>query len=402
MILRIAWRNIWRSKIRSSVVIAAIAIGLLAGVFASAFLQGMMKQKVESVIKLEMSDFQIHQPSFTDEFLAKLYIAKGQEIQEEIEKNEHVIGTSGRLISMGMMGTPTKNGGIKIVGIEADKEALITGLEEKVLEGDYFVKDKRNQILVSRKLADDYKIEHKSKVVLTIQDADGEITAGAFRIMGIYQSNNSMFDKMNVYVRQDDLRRLMGIEKGVHEIAVLLDDHNLAEPIAEKYQTAYPDLEVKPWLDLALGMRFMVEALDMYLYFIVGIILLALLFSILNTMLMAILERIRELGMLMAVGMTKPQVFRMVMYETVMLSMLGAPIGLLISWLLISYFASSGIDLGGAAYADLGFSNVIYPFLASKSYLEVTVMVLVMAILAAIYPAYKALKLKPVEAIREI
>lgn len=402
MLIKVAWRNIWRSKVRSFVVIGAIAIGLFAGVFASAFVQGMMKQKIESVIKLEMSDFQIHQPGFTDEYLAKLYVEDAQAKQAEIEAHEHVLGSSSRIISMGMMGTPAKNGSIKIMGVDETKEAIVTGLDEKVIEGEYFEGAKRNPVLISQKTAEDYKLKLRSKVVLTIQDVHGEITAGAFRVVGIYKSENTMFDKMNIYVRQDDLGRLMGIENGVHEIAVLLDDHQMAEPIAAEYQSKYTDLEVKPWLDLATGMRFMVDAMDIYLYVIVGIILLALLFSILNTMLMAVLERVREIGMLMAIGMTKPQVFKMIMYETVMLSMLGAPLGLFISWTFVSYFGTAGIDLGGAAYGDLGFSNVVYPFLASKSYIDVTVMVLVMSILAAIYPALKALRLIPVEAIRKI
>ena len=99
------------------------------------------------------------------------------------------------------------------------------------------------------------------------------------------------------------------------KLQALLDDHDLAEPIAKSYQEKYPKLEIKAWLDLATGMRFMVEAMDVYLYYIVGIILLALLFSILNTMLMAVLERVREIGMLMAVGMNKLQIFYMIMLE---------------------------------------------------------------------------------------
>ncbi|TNF29257.1 MAG: ABC transporter permease, partial [Bacteroidetes bacterium] len=256
-------------------------------------------------------------------------------------------------------------------------------------------------VLISQKVADKYKVKLKSKVVLTIQDVEGEIIAGAFRVVGIYKTDNGMFDEMNIYVNQDDLRRMMKIDDGLHEIAVLLNDHDLAEPIASKYQEKYTELEVKPWLDLATGMRMMVDMVGVYIYYIVGIILVALLFSILNTMLMAVLERVREIGMLMAVGMTKGKVFIMIMLETVMLTMIGGPLGLLISWAFVTYFGTNGIDLGGA-YTEVGFASIIYPYLDNKSYLEVTYMVVIMAVLAAIYPAIKALSLKPVEAIRKI
>lgn len=400
-LLKISWRNIWRNSTRSVVVIIAIALGLWAGVFASAFVQGMMKQKVETVIKAEMSDFQFHKPDFTDEFLAKLYIENGEGIRAEVNSEETVIGSSGRLISMGMVGSAKQNGSIKIVGVMPDDEAAVTGLNEQVIEGSYFEGIKRNPILISQATAEKFRVTVRSKLILTLQDVDGEIIAGAFRVAGIFKTENVMFDKANIYVQQDDLRKLIKIENGLHEIAVSLHNHDLADPMATKYQEAYLDLEVKSWLDLATGMRMMVDMIDVYIYYIVGIILIALLFSILNTMLMAVLERVREIGMLMAVGMTKGKVFIMIMLETLILTMIGGPLGLLISWAFVTHYGAHGIDLGGA-YDDVGFSSIVYPFLDNQSYLEVTYMVVIMAIVAAIYPAIKALKLKPVEAIRKI
>lgn len=399
MLLKIAWRNIWRNRTRSIVVITAIAIGLLAGVFASAFMQGMMRQKIESVIKLEMSDFQFHVPQFTDEFLTKLYIANADAIMAQVEQEPTVAATSGRLISMGMVGSARRSGGIRIVGIDPQKEAAVTGLDTYVKDGSWFEGASRSPVVISRKIAEKYGVELKSKLVLTVQDVEGEIIAGAFRVVGIYDSGNGMFDEMNLYVRQDDLRALMHIEAGVHEIAVSLTDHDRAEALAAHFREANPELEVLPWLDLATGMRYMIETMDVYLYFIVGIILVALLFSILNTMLMAVLERVREIGVLMAVGMAKRKVFGMIVYETVMLTMIGGPLGLLLSWGMVAYFGHAGIDLGGA-YSDLGFASIVYPYLDTRSYFEVAMMVAVMAIIAAIYPARKALKLIPVEAIR--
>ncbi|MFM1876051.1 MAG: Macrolide export ATP-binding/permease protein MacB, partial [Bacteroidota bacterium] len=313
MLVKIAWRNIWRNTTRSVVVIIAIALGLWAGVFASAFVQGMMRQKIETVIKAEMSDFQFHRPGFTDEYLAKLYMENGEEIRSKVGNEESVIASSGRLISMGMVGSAKQNGAIKIVGIVPDDEAAVTGLNEQVLDGDYFEGVKRNPVLISQATAEKFRVKLKSKLILTLQDVDGEIIAGAFRVVGIYKTENVMFDRMNIYVRQDDLRKLIKIETGLHEIAVSLNDHDLADPMATKYQEIHPDLSVQSWLDLATGMRMMVDMIDVYIYYIVGIILVALLFSILNTMLMAVLERVREIGMLMAVGMTKGKVFFMIM-----------------------------------------------------------------------------------------
>ncbi len=401
MLVKIAWRNIWRNTTRSVVVIIAIALGLWAGVFASAFVQGLMKQKIETVISMEMSDFQFHAPGFKDEFLAKLYMENGEAVRSEVANEASVLGSTGRLISMGMVGSAKQNGAIKILGINPEDESTVTGLGGRVIEGEYFEGIKRNPVLISQRTAEKYRVKLRSKIVLTIQDVDGEIIAGAFRVVGIYKSENGVFDDMHLYVQQSDLRKMMKINVGLHEVAVLLNDHALADPMAIKYQEKYESLEVRSWLDLATGMRMMVGMIDTYLYYIVGIILIALLFSILNTMLMAVLERVREIGMLMAVGMTKGKVFMMIMLETVMLSLIGGPLGLLISWAFVAHFGANGIDLGGA-YDDYGFSSIVYPYLDGQSYIEVAYMVVIMAVVAAIYPAIKALKLKPVEAIRKI
>ena len=403
MILKISWRNIWRSKVRSIVVIIAIALGLWAGIFASAFVVGMMEQKIDSVIRVEMSHMQLHHPDFRDEMLPEFTIADRVGVEESLLASDSVSGISTRVISMLMMNSPNKSGAIKVTGISPIDESAITDLHHFVKEGTYFEGKSRNPILISEKTAESYKVKLRSKLVLTLQDVNGEIISGAFRVVGIYGSQNYMYDEMNAFVLKEDLQELMALDEGVHEIAVMLPAHEMTDRVTERFQKLWPELEVLSWQDLSMGMRMMIGAMDTYTMVIVGIILIALLFSIINTMLMAVLERTREIGMLMALGMTKPQVFKMIMYETLFLSMIGGPLGLLLSRLSIGYFGKVGIDLSsGSSYAEYGFSNLIRPYLDSGTYAEVTVMVIIMAFLAAIYPAIKALRLKPVEAIRKI
>ncbi len=402
MLLKVAWRNIWRNRTRSLVVITTIALGLWAGMFASAFVYGMLQQKVESVISLEISHVQIHHPKFRDEIKVNQVVDEAG-WRSELAADDQIKHTSERVVVMAMMASPTQSGAVRVSGIKPQDEMQVSDLHRFVNEGGYLGGDKGHTILISRKMAEKYKVKMRSKLVLTLQDIQGEITAAAFRVSGIYDSGNGLFDEANAYVHQKDLQKLTGIGDGVHEIAILSQSHDLADSIASRYQSSYPNLEVKSWLDLSSGIRFMIEAMDVYTLFIVGIILVALLFSIINTMLMAVLERIREIGMLMAVGMSKGRVFFMIILETFLLNMVGGPIGLLLAGWSIHYFGERGINLGdGAAYADFGFSNVIYPELELQSYVQVSLMVFVMALVAAIYPARKALKLKPVEAIRKI
>lgn len=403
MILKIAWKNIWRSKIRSLVVIIAIALGLWAGVFASAFVNGMMEQKINNVIEKEMSHFQFHEKGFRDEFESKLFMSNGKEILKTVTVDSLVKIATGRISAMVMFNSANQSGGIKAVGINPETEGQVTGLNTRLVEGKYFEGVKRNPILISKKTAEKYKIKLRSKIVLTFQNIEGEMTSSAFRVVGLFDTKNGMYDEMNAFVRKDDLRTLLKLPEGsLNEIAVMLNVHEDAEKMAIKYQKLYPDKEVLSWLDLGLGMRYMVDMMGSYTTILVGIILIALLFSIVNTMLMAVLERTREIGMLMAIGMTKGKVFLMIMYETIFLSFIGGPIGLLLSYLLITYLGETGIDLSGASYEDIGMPTIIYPSLLLKDYLQVSVMVVVMSVVAAIYPARKALGLNPVEAIRKI
>jgi len=405
MILKIAWRNIWRNKIRSLVVIIAIALGLWAGTFASGFYEGMIGQKINDVIENEYSHFQFHHKKFRDELAIKEVIENGEEIREKLNGEEKVVGSSGRVIATAMIASANKSGGIKAVGVLPSDEAVVTQLNDKIVEGEYFEGIKRNPILISKKIADDYHLDVKNKLVLTLQDVDGEIISASFRVAGIYKSNNGMFDEMNVFVQRSDLQNIVNLQPSeFHEIAVLLTEHSLAEQYAKKYADLYTNLEVLPWLDLAVGMRYMVEASGTFAYIFVGIILVALLFSIVNTMLMAVMERTREIGMLKAVGLNRRKIFSMIMLETVFLSMIGAPLGLLIAYGFIERLGKVGFDLGsvGEAYSEMGFAAVIYPELGFETYLSITIMVFCMAFIAAIYPARKALKLNASEAIRKI
>ncbi|HAQ71812.1 MAG TPA: ABC transporter permease [Flavobacteriales bacterium] len=405
MILKIAWRNIWRNKIRSLVVIIAIALGLWAGTFASGFYEGMIGQKINDVIENEYSHFQFHHKKFRDELAIKEVIENGEEIREKLNSEEKVVGSSGRVIATAMIASANKSGGIKAVGVLPSDEAVVTQLNDKIVEGEYFEGIKRNPILISKKIADDYHLDVKNKLVLTLQDVDGEIISASFRVAGIYKSNNGMFDEMNVFVQRSDLQNIVNLQPSeFHEIAVLLTEHSLAEQYAKKYADLYPNLEVLPWLDLAVGMRYMVEASGTFAYIFVGIILVALLFSIVNTMLMAVMERTREIGMLKAVGLNRRKIFSMIMLETVFLSMIGAPLGLLIAYGFIERLGKVGFDLGsvGEVYSEMGFAAVIYPELGFETYLSITIMVFCMAFIAAIYPARKALKLNASEAIRKI
>lgn len=252
-----------------------------------------------------------------------------------------------------------------------------------------------------------YKL--RKKINLSFQRPDGQTQAASFRISGVYQSLNSTLDEVNVYVRQDALAALLDTsfaEPPVHEIAFLLHEQEMSEDslYLQSLNDQYAGVQVENWKDLAPDLKLLDESFGITVGILMGIILLALLFGIVNTMYMAVMERTRELGMLMSVGMNKGKVFSMIMLETFFLTLVGAPIGMLTAWGLTSYFGKNGIDISAMAEgaSSMGISTMAYTELEPQYYLVISIMVFFTALIAAVFPALKALSLNPAEAVRAI
>lgn len=243
----------------------------------------------------------------------------------------------------------------------------------------------------------------RSRIVLTMQDSEGYITGGAFRIAGIYSITNTAFEGMNVFVKYDDLLRITNMPEGsVHEIAVMLRDKEQSTRMSEVIQDNFESLSARIWKELQPDLALTTDYIQISYYIIITFILLALGFGIVNTMLMAVLERIKELGMLMAIGMNKLRIFLMIMLETLFLTLTGAIIGVFLSLILIAVTQQTGIDLSNYAegFQALGYSAIVYPFIQGDIFIGIAILVILTGILSSVYPAIKALKLNPVEATR--
>ncbi|MDP3642170.1 MAG: ABC transporter permease [Bacteroidota bacterium] len=403
MIASIAWKNIWRNRVRSGVIITAITIGMFAGVFTTTFYRGWMNQRLESGVETEVSHIQLHNPAFSENFELKSYIPGGVKISEEITELESVNGVSPRIVVQAMIASSETGTVVKIIGVDPEKEKTVTNLHTKVAEGQYFEGTKRNPVLIGKKLAEKLNVKIHSKLVVTLQDSEGHLTSEAFRVCGIYNASNGMFEEMNVFVLKSDLSRFVMLDAGVsHEIAVHLKDHEQLTQNTEFLAGNYKDLLVQNWKQLAPELGLVNEFGDIYIYFFVIIILLSLGFGIVNTMLMVVLERVKEIGMLMAIGMSKFRVFWMLMLETVLLTLTGGFLGILLGLIVSFATMKHGIDLSFYAKGleDMGYSSLVFPVVQFKMIVVIGLLVLVAGILASIYPARKALKYKPAEAIR--
>lgn len=407
VLFKIAWRSIWRSKMRSAVVIFAIASGLLGGLFSSAWMNGMAQQRVKNTFAYEIGHVQLHDATYAENTDIRKSIKNTSEKLRILDTVAGVRAVTERILVTGMSATANKNMGVNIIGVDPVEEKEVFEIYKKIdtASGDFFESKKKNSIVISRALADELKARLKSKIVLTFQDYNGEITGAAFKVVGIFKTDNNPWDKMHVFVKNDDLRRVLALpEDQSHEIVLVLDDFEQAEQMAVNLQSTFPDVKVEDWAEVSPYLSLMSGYMDTMMGLFMMIILGALGFGIVNTMLMVVLERTRELGMLMAIGMNRRRVFIMIMLETICLALVGAFFGEILSLIVINYFNRTGIDLSSVAEGmeSVGYAAVTYPMLEPYRYFQITVLVIITGILASIYPAIKALKLHPAEAIRTI
>ncbi len=405
MLIHLAWKNIWRNKARSLVVAGSVMVGLWVGAFTMAYVFGMIDQRLKDAVENEVSHLQLHHPQFEDDNEARFYIADGPNVLESIREDARVKAVSARAVTFGMAGSAQTSTGGKFVGMDPSSEDQLTGLKGKLTQGEYFQPDSRNKVIISERLAEKLKVKLRSKIVLTFQDTTGNIVAGAFRIIGLYQTYNSGYDDIHIFLKAQDLWGLLGTAGQYQEIAALLHDPQQLESMMEEMPPQYPQAKIESWKEIAPELGLMVDSFDQYMVIFLIIILLALSFGIINTMLMAVLERVREIGMLMAIGMNRLRIFFMIALETIYLVLIASPVGLLLAYLTISHLGEVGMDLSGLyqeGYAAYGFKSFIYPKLETIYYWRILVMVAVTAVLASIYPALTAIRLNPVSAIRKI
>lgn len=402
---KIAWRNVWRNKLRSLVVIAAVTVGLFGGLASTGIMKGMVIDLVKNAIHSRVSHIQIHHKEFPANNEVEYYMNNTSQTLKSIKAETGVIGVSARTKSFGMASTASKGVGVMINGVDPEIEKTVSNISQLIVDskGSYFTSDKKNRILISEKLAEKLNAKLKSKIVLTFQDYEGNLSGASFKVEGIFKTQNSIFDELNVFVKKTDLDRLLVMPpNSSHEIAVLLNDDQLSKELSTKIEKINPNSLVEAWYDIDPFLNMSYSMTSYLLLIFMSIIMLALGFAIVNTMLMVVLERTKELGMIMAIGMNRFKVFKMIMWETSLLALVGGVVGIIITIIFTAYFGQNGIDISmvGEGMESVGYSSVLYPVLEFADYIQVIILVFITGVIASIFPTIRALKMKPAEATR--
>lgn len=384
--------------------IAAIALGLFAGVFVMAFMQGLVDARIDSATKTELAHLQVHAPEFLVNNDIALKIDEADEILGKIEALDSVVAASKRLIVEPFIIAAHGTGGGKLIGVIPEQEKKVTDIWEKIFDGTYLEHESRMPpVVVGEKLAKRLRLKVGTRINMQMVDYNGDLSIKGYRVSGIYHTTNTSYDESTLFVRFEDLQAQLGLEDNTaHELAILLKNGNDAAIVKSSIQKLTGNYDVKTWKEISPEMSLLTDSMDQYMYVFILIILLALCFGIINTMLMAVLDRVKEIGMLMAVGMNKRRIFSMIILESVLLTILGGILGIIIGSGITKIFETRPINLAMLAEGmeGYGFASQVYTSLSADTIITISILVIITGVLSAVWPARKALKLNPAEATR--
>ena len=406
MYLQLAWRNIWRNPRRTTVILVAVIIGVWSMIFLGALMRGIAVGMVKNGIATLTGHIQIHHQGYRDDPAIEKSIKGGQllVIEKALSKNlPQDAQWSSRVRVNAIANNARHSSGVTMVGIDPLREANISFIGSAIFRGRYLAQDDSTGILVGEALLKKFETKIGRKLVLMSQDMEQEIASRAFRIVGVFKAEMESTEKQFVFITRSAGQKMLKLGDGISEIAILLPRGFENLDVYKKLKTALPSdqFETHSWRELLPFQTAYLRILDGFMWFWFLVVFVAMGFGIVNTTLMAVFERMREFGLMKALGMKPWWILREVLVESFLLLICGLTVGNLLGFLSIYALSGSGIDLSalaaGAEYA--GMSRIIYPAIAAKDVMVANLTVLLLGLLVSLYPAIKASRFTPVQAL---
>ena len=405
--IKMAWRNIRRNLRRTLITLGALSFGLASIVVFFGFTDGFHTQWVENTVKAYSGHIVIHKAGFRDDPKIGNSIDDPAVALKTVEATGGVASYATRIELAGLASTAENSAGVFIRGIDMEREKGVSAFHRRILEGEYLKEGDRWTILLGKRLAKKLKAGLGDKIVLMIQAADGSIGAELFRLRGVFSMGSIDLDSSLAVISKADAAELAVLGPSVTTVSVIVETPYDVVPAAASLKAALEPLgyEVLPWQESMPALSEMIDLDNAFMYVLLSIVLVIVSLGILNTMLMSIMERTREFGIMMAVGTRPWHIVLLVMTESFLLGLMGVCLGVVIGIGINSAIAVNGFDLSrwaGAMELFAALDPVIYPETQMVNIVGSSVAIFATALLVSIYPAVKASKLKPVEAIRYI
>ncbi|MDQ1265204.1 MAG: hypothetical protein QG635_354, partial [Bacteroidota bacterium] len=392
MIWTIAWRNLWRNKRRSIIILISVIIGVAALMLNDSLNSGFITQMISNQVNSHTSDIQIHRKGYSDNKIIQNFMPEPARAEQSAAKCPLVKYYSRRTLVFGLLSSAASSAGTTIVGIEPEKEKNITFIKKSIVKGRYLT-GKPNEIVIGGKMAEKLEVGLGDKVVTVASSVNGEVTNELFRVVGIFKTGSSEFDKSYIYIPFEQSQKMLGLGSSYTEIAIITNsDKDVDEAkrqIAAEIGSGFETLTYKELMPLMMSYIEMYKQMIVVFYVIFGC---AVLFGIINTMLMAVFERVHEFGVLMSIGMKNGKIFIMVIAEALLLGIFGTFIGVIVGFAVYYPLAVNGLDL--SIYAEslesFGVGKIVYPDMNFDIIFNSVIIMPIVTAIGAIYPARKA------------
>jgi len=408
--VKMAWRNIWRNPRRTVLTICAIAFSSLLLVFMLSFQFGSYETMINTSVKIQTGHLQVQAEGYQDKKTIRLVVPNPAAVGEILERIPHIQAFTFRGQAFSLVSSKDRTYGALVTGIDPIREIQVSRLKKLIRKGSFLSESDNNQALVGKLLARNLRLELGDELTLLGQGRDGSIAATVVNVKGIYSSGIDEFDRSAIQIPLKLFQNVYTMDEAVHEVVIigesLSDIAEIKRSIELKLSKLDPQmpLRILDWEQLMPGLRQGIEmdlVSGMIFYFL---LILVVAFSILNTFLMAIFERTREFGVLMAIGTAPARLTKVLLIESVTMTMIGIFIGILMGCMITLYFQTIGIDISGASelLSQFGISGRMHPKLSVLSAVSGPLAVFIITFFAALYPALKVRRMRPVEAMRAV
>ena len=397
----LAWRNLWRNYRRTLIMLAAIAVGVWAMIFMNAIMRGMTDQMVRNGLNLLPGEVQIHHPAYrADPSVVNSMAPPSGELLAALEAAP-VEAWAARVRVPAVVASEYDSRGIVLVGMDPAPESRLGSLPDTIIEGRFLDSADDRGVVLGASLADRLETDLGKRVVIMSQDPDNNVAERGARVVGIYRARLRSTEDVFIFAGITPTQAMLNLENKVSEIAATGNDYRVAEGWAPGIAAAAgPGLEVRHWQALDPFLGSMLSVQDGFALVFMVVIFLALSFGLVNTLVMAVFERVREIGLMQALGMRPGLIMLQILTESLMLLALGLVIGNLSAWLSIKPL-ESGIDISSVAEGMemMAMGTTLHPALDYRDMVLSTVVVIGLGLLASLLPAWRAARLDPIRAL---
>ena len=382
----------------------AVIIGVWNMIFLGALMRGMEVGMIKNGISTLTGNIQVHQKGYRNDPVIENSMTNPEVVEAALEKvlPPGVLWTS-RVRVNAIANNARHSSGVTLVGIDPERESRVSFIGQAVTQGRYLTPDDMYGIVVGKTLVDKFETKMGHKLVLMSPDIDRKIASRAFRIVGIFRSEMQATEKQFVFITKHAAQQMLKMNKEVSEISIALPDYRKNSRVAAALKAALPteNYDINTWRDLLPILNAYLKLSDGFIYVWYVVVFIAMGFGIVNTMLMAVFERMREFGLFKALGMKPWWIIREVLLESFLLLITGITIGNIMGFLSVFALSGSGIDLSalaaGAEFA--GISRMLYPAIYPMDVVIANLIVFILGLLISLYPAAKAARFIPVEAL---